>query len=89
MRMIRVSDFAFAVIGHRAGFAEALGFVVHAAQADGIDVAPVVLALGVDGGVAVAFAGAGHQETAPFFGQFQQVPGALAVDLQGGDLMFT
>ncbi len=35
------------VVGHRHGLSEALGLVVHAANADGIDVAPVFLGLRV------------------------------------------
>ena len=38
-------DAVIAVIGHGHGFGEALGFVVNAARADGIDVAPVFLVL--------------------------------------------
>src|SRR5207248_3270794 len=69
---------ALAVVGHGAGFAEALGLVVHAAQADRVDVAPIILALRVDGGVAVTFAGAGHQKTRALVARrFQQVPRSL------------
>ena len=88
MRMMRVSAPALAVVGHRAGLAEPLGLVVHAPQADRVHVAPVALGLGVDGRVAVALAGAGHQEAGVLFqGQLEQVPRALAVDLDGGDLL--
>src|SRR5205085_4004903 len=55
-------DLALAVVGYRAGLGEALGLVVHGAEADVVDVASVILALGVDRGVAVAFGGGGHQE---------------------------
>ena len=36
-------DLVVAVVGHGHGFGESLGFVVHAARADGVDVAPVAL----------------------------------------------
>ena len=42
------------VVGHDGGFGEALGFIVNGTQADGIDMAPVGLDVGMDLGVAVA-----------------------------------
>ena len=50
-----------AVVGHGHGLGEALGFVVHAARADGVDVAPVGFGLRVDFRVAVTFGGGGEQ----------------------------
>ena len=55
------------VVGHGHGFGKAFGFVVAAAGADGIDIAPIVFALRVDQGIAVAFAGAGEEEPSFFF----------------------
>ena len=54
------------VVGHGHGFGKAFGFVVAAAGADGIDIAPIVFALRVDQGIAVAFAGAGEEEPSFF-----------------------
>src|SRR6266568_7104183 len=47
--------------GHR--FGKALGLVVHAAGTDWIHVAPIVLRLRGDQGIAVDFRGAGQQKT--------------------------
>jgi hypothetical protein len=55
-------DLVLAVVGHGEGFGEAFGFVVAAARADGVDVAPVVLGLRVHLGVAVDFGSGGEQE---------------------------
>jgi len=51
-----------AVIGHGHGFGEAFGFVIDAADADRVDVAPVFLALRMALRVAVYFAGGGEEE---------------------------
>ena len=50
------------VVGHGDRLGEALGLVVDAADADGVDVAPVVFALRMAFGVAVDFAGAGEEK---------------------------
>ena len=55
-------DFVLAVVGHGHGFGEALGLVINAARADGVDVAPVGLRLGMDERVAVALGGGGEEE---------------------------
>ena len=55
-------DAVVAVVGGDGGFGEALGLVVDGARADGIDVAPVGLDLGMDLGVAVALGGGGMEE---------------------------
>ena len=62
MRTMCVFDAVVAVVGHGHRLGEALGFVVDAADADGIDVAPVVFALRMLLRVAVDLAGAGQQE---------------------------
>ena len=51
------------VVGHRHRLGVALGFVVHASGTDRIDIAPVVLRLGVDPGVTVDLRG-GRQQVA-------------------------
>ena len=53
------------MVCHRHGFGEALGFIVHAAFAHRVDVAPVVFGLRVNLRIAVHFAGAGQQEAGP------------------------
>ena len=56
-------DIALAVVIEEEGFCGTLAFVVAASQSDGIDIAPVVFALGVLGGDAVDFGGGGLQDT--------------------------
>ena len=76
-------DLVFAVIGHRHRLGEALGLVVTAARADGVDVAPVFLGLRMDERVAVNFRGRGEQEARAFFlGQAQRLVRAERADLQ-------
>ena len=71
------------VVGHGDRFGKALGFVVDAAGADGVDIAPVALGLGVLKGVAVDLAGRSqHQAGALGHGQAQSVVGPQAADLQ-------
>ena len=78
-----------AVIGHGHGLGEAFGFVVDAARADGVDVAPVCFGLGMDEGVAVDFASGGEQEDGAFgFGEAESVVGAEGADLEGRDRHF-
>ena len=55
-------DAVDAVVGHGHGLREALGLVVDAARAHRVHVAPVVLALRVDEGIAVDLGGGGEQE---------------------------
>src|SRR5207244_9479724 len=72
------------VIGHRHGLREALGFVVDAARADRIDVAPVVLGLGRDERVPIDLGRAGQQKPGLLgFGQPQRLVRAQSADLQG------
>ena len=55
-------DPVVAVVGHRDRLGEPLGLVVAAAGADRVDVAPVILALRVDLGIAVDLRSTGQQE---------------------------
>ena len=72
------------VLGHGQGLGEPLGLVVDAARAHRVDVAAVVLRLGVDQGFAVDLAGGGEQEAGPVLpGQHQQAAGPLAAHGQG------
>ena len=83
MRTICVFDAVGAVIGHGHGFGEALGFVVAAAHADRIDVAPVALALRMLLRIAVDFAGAGEEEARILqLRQAQRVVRAERADLE-------
>src|SRR5436309_2159570 len=50
-----------AMIGHRHGLGESLGFIIDSADADGIDMTPVVLALGMLFRIAVNFTRAGQE----------------------------
>src|SRR4030065_2751483 len=50
------------VVGHGLGLRVPFGLVVHAAGADGVDVAPVALGLGMDLRVAVDLGGRGEHE---------------------------
>ena len=78
-----------AVVGHRHGLGEALGLVVHATRSDRVDVAPVVLGLGVDERVAVHLARRGEVVLRTLGSrQSQRVVRAEASDLQDldGDL---
>ncbi len=79
-------DAVVAVIGHDGGLGEALGLVVDGARADGIDVAPVGLDLGMDLGIAVALRGGGVEIAgAVFAGEVEGVDGAGGADEQGLD----
>ena len=72
-----------AVIGHRHRLGEALGLVVAAARADGVDVAPVFLRLRMHERVAVNFRGRGNQEArALFHGQAERFVCAKRADLE-------
>src|SRR5207253_3016766 len=73
-----------AMVGHRQGFGEALGFVVRAPRTDRVDVAPVRFRLRVDLGIAVHLAGGGDQVSRPVrLGDAERVQGADAIDLEG------
>ena len=75
-----------AVVGHGDGLGEPLGFVVHAARADGIDVAPVGLGLRMLKRVAVHLRGRGEQKCrALFLGKTEGVVSAEGADLEGLD----
>ena len=79
-------DLVFAVIGHRHGLGKTLGFVVTAARADGVDVAPVFFGLRMHQRVAVNFRGGGDQEARVFvLGQAERLVRAQRADLQGLD----
>ena len=76
-------DALLAVVGHRHRLGVALGLVVDAARADRVDVAPVVLGLRVDLGVAVDLAGRGDQEAGALeLGDAEHVVGAVRADLE-------
>ena len=51
-----------AMVRHGHGLGKALGLVVHAADANGVDVAEVLLGLGMHQGVAIDFRRGGQQE---------------------------
>ena len=75
-----------ALVVEAEGFGDALAFVVAAADADGIDAAPIALWLGMHLGVAVDLTGGGHQQPgthAP--GQTQHVVGAKETGFGGLD----
>ena len=75
-----------AVVGHGHGLGEALGLVVNAARADGVDVAPVGLMLRVYQRVAVNLGGGGyHKDGFLFLGEPQGFVGAQRADFQRGD----
>ena len=76
-------DALLAVVGHRQRLGVALGLVVDAARADRVDVAPVVLGLGMDLGVAVDLRGRGEQEPRPLeLRQPEHVVGPVGADLE-------
>jgi len=52
-----------AVVGHRDGLRKAFGLIVHAAHANGIDVAPIGFGLGVNKGVTIHLRRGRKQET--------------------------
>jgi hypothetical protein len=75
-----------AVIGHGDRLGEALGFVVDAARAHRIDVAPVVLALRVHEGIAVDLRGGSEEEAGPSgLGEAESAIGPEGADLEGLD----
>ena len=83
MRTIAGVDALLAVVGHRQRLGVALRLVVDAARADRVDVAPVVLGLRVDLGVAVDLAGRGEQEAGALeLGHAEHVVGAVGADLE-------
>ena len=49
------------MIGHRHRFGKALGLIVHAPDANGIDLTPVAFGLGMHLGVSIDFGGGGEQ----------------------------
>ena len=78
-----------AVIGHGHGFGVAFGFVVNAARADRIHVAPVTFGLRADLRIAVTF-GSGGEEIRSFFGerQAQGIVRAERADFQSLNRVF-
>ena len=79
-------DSVVPVVGHRDGFGKAFGLVVAASGTDRVDVAPVILALGVNLGVAVDLGGACQKESRVFgFGESKGVVGAERSDLERGN----
>ena len=84
-----VFDPVDAVVGHRHRLGEPLGLVVHAADADRVDVAPVALRLRVFERVAVDLARAGEQVPRPVgLGEAERVVRAERADLQRLDRVF-
>ena len=72
-----------AVVGHRQRLGVALRLVVDAARADRVDVAPVLLGLGMDLRVAVDLRGRGEQEARALeLRHPEHVVGAVRADLQ-------
>jgi len=79
-------DPTVAVVRHGDRLGVAFRFVVAAADADGVDVAPVRFRLRVNEGIAVHFAGAGEHELRPMsVREFEGVLRALCADHQGLD----
>src|SRR5580704_1517547 len=73
-----------AMVGHDGSLREALGFIVDRTQADGIDITPVGLDLGMDLGIAVALGGRGVEVAgAMFAGEVERVEGAGGADEEG------
>ncbi len=86
MRTMRVSTPVRAVVRHGHRLGEALGFVVDAARADRIDVAPVFLVLRVDERIAVDLGGRGEQEAgALLLRQAERLVRAERAHLEGLD----
>ena len=86
MRTRWVSTTVVAVVGRDGGLGEALGLVVDRARADGVDVAPVGLDLGMDLGIAVALGGGGVQVAGVVLArEVERVDGAGGADEQGLD----
>ena len=76
------------MVGHGEGFGGPLGFVIDAAWADRVDVAPIGFGLGMHQRVAVDLGGGGEQEDRPpGVGQVEQVAGAECTHLQSLDRM--
>ncbi len=66
------------------GLGAALAFVIAGAGADGVDVAPILLRLGMDLGVAINLAGGGLQDLGPHpLGQAEHVDGPMHAGLGG------
>ena len=75
--------FVVVVIGHGDGFEEALGLIVHAAWANGVDIAPILFRLRMLEWIAVHFGGGGYQDSGIFFfRQAQAIVGAMSADFQ-------
>jgi hypothetical protein len=71
------------MVGHRHRFLEAFRLIVHAARADGVDVAPVFLVLRVDKRITVDFAGGSNQHPRTFsLGQTKQIMRPKTTNLQ-------
>ena len=76
-------DLVIAVVGHGHGFGETLGFIVNAARADGVDIAPVGLGLRMFERVAVTFGSGREQELCAFgLGEAEGVVRAERADLE-------
>ncbi len=72
------------VVVKKQGFSAALAFVVAAANANGVDIAPVVFGLGVHGWIAIHLAGAGLKNAGiQSLGQAQHVDGTVHAGLEG------
>ena len=77
------------MVGHRHRLAEAFGFIIDAARADRVDIAPIRFRLRVDQRVAIHFGRAGQQKAGILgFGQTQRFVRPQRADLQGRDRQF-
>ncbi len=77
-------DVVLPVIVEEEGFCDTFSFIITAARADGIDVAPVAFHLGVDCRIAVDLRGGGLQDAcADAFGQAEGVECAHYIGLDG------
>ena len=73
-------------VGHRQRFRESLGFVVHAARSDRVDIAPIGLLLRVHERIAVHLGRRGQEERRPLrLGQTESLVGAERTDLESLD----
>jgi len=77
-------DFVLAVVIEKQGFRAALAFVVATADADGVDVAPVVFGLWMHRRVAIDLRRAGLKYPGPHaFSQAQHIDGAMHTGFGG------
>ena len=93
-RSVRVEDphnprfhTVVAVVGHRHGFLESLGFVIDASRSDGVHVAEVLLMLRVHLWIAIDLAGRSDGDPGSFvLGQTQAIVDSLKIQLSRSGL---